>query len=332
MSELFAFDSEGLAPDDAFQQYGELYASGSDVERLASPFFARVRSWRLDRYLLFSRSYGGVRHYRSTRIDRDGFDHFVLHHVVSGQLSGGQFGKPAPVHPGETLLLDTREPMESSSAGVELVTVSLARDAMRAAAGDVGSLHGCRIGAREGALLGALLRELVRQAPCLAPAAHAAVTRSLVDLLSIAIHPVGAAARSDFYRQEHVRRETVRRLVDANLTHPDFSVQRILAATGMSRAALYRLFEPQGGVARYIQMCRVEQLRRHLDDRTHDRRALSELAPELGFSSESHAGRLFKQAFGISPGAYRAASMGGAQSSPVAMMVRRWDSALRELA
>jgi AraC-like DNA-binding protein len=332
VSDLFAFDSAGMTSDDAFAEYRQLYASGSDVERLGSPFFARVRSWRLDRYLLFARDYGGVRHHRSTRITSDGFDHFVLHHVVSGKLSGGRFGEPMPVMPGETLVLDTREPMESGAASVELITVSLARDAMLAAVGDVSGLHGHRISAQDGALFGSLLRELVRQASYLAPAAHAAITRTLVDLISVAIRPAGSAARSDFYRQEHVRRETVRRVVDTHVGDASLSVQDILAATGMSRAALYRLFEPQGGVARFIQMCRVEQLRRRLDDRGLDGVPLAELAPQVGFSSESHAGRLFKQAFGIAPGAYRAASISGAQSSSVEMMVRLWDSALSELA
>jgi AraC-like DNA-binding protein len=99
----------------------------------------------------------------------------------------------------------------------------------------------------------------------------------------------------------------------------------------MSRAGLYRLFEPQGGVARYIQMCRLQQLRARLDDRAFDNRSLAELAPKLGFSGESHAGRLFKQAFGVSPGAYRTASIRGVQSPSVEMMTRRWDSSLHEL-
>jgi len=331
MSEIFSFDSTGMADDDAFALYCRLYASGADVERLPSPFFARVRSWRLDRYLLFARQYGGVRHYRGERVARDGFDHFVLHHVVSGQLQGGHIGQAMTVMPGETLVLDTREPMESCAASVELITVSLARDAMRAAVGDLNDLHGYCIGAREGALLSSVLRELVQQASNLAPAAHAAVTRTLVDLLSVAVNPVGSAARSDFYRQEHVRRETVRRLIDTHIAATDFSVQDIVSATGMSRASLYRLFEPQGGVARFIQVCRLQQLRDRLDDRRFDEHSLAELAPTLGFSGESHAGRLFKQAFGVSPGAYRAASIRGSRAPSVETMSRRWNSCLLEL-
>lgn len=331
MSEIFAFDSDGRDPDEAFSQYCSLYASGTDIERTSAPFFARVRSWRLDRTLLFAREYGGVRHHRGPRVERDGFDHFVLHHVVSGELAGGREGEPVTVGPGETLVLDTREPMESGAAAVTLVTVSLARDAMRAAVGNLENLHGYRISRREGALLASVLRELVDQAAHLSPGAQAAVTRTLVELISVAIHPGGPPGRSDFYRLEHARRETARRVIEAGVAQPEFSVQDIIRLTGISRATLYRLFEPQGGVARYIQLCRLQQLRERLDDRAFDRHSLAELAPMLGFSGESHAGRLFKQVFGVSPGAYRTASVRRAQSVPVETMSRRWNDSLREL-
>ena len=331
MSEIFAFDSAGYEAADAFTRYCDLYAAGSDVERTADPFFARVRSWRLDRTLLFAREYGGARHRRRERVAQDGFDLFVLHHVVSGELIGGSDGTAVAVGPGETLLLDTSKTMESAARSVRLITVSLARDAVRAAAGNLDDLHGHRIGAREGALLSALLQALVEQASHLPPGAQSAVTRTLVDLLSVAINPAGTGARSDFYRLEYVRREAVQRLIDAHLAVRDFSVQDIIVATGISRASLYRLFELQGGVARFIQLRRLQQLRERLDDRAFDGQSLAELAPLSGFSGESHAGRLFKQAFGLSPGAYRAASIGGTRTPSIDLMSRRWANSLREL-
>jgi AraC-like DNA-binding protein len=331
MSEMFAFDSAGYTADEAFARYRALYARGSDVERTADPFFARVRGWRLDRTLLFAREYGGVRHRRRERVASDGFDHFVLHHVVSGTLVGGPDGAAVTVAPGETLLLDTREAMESAARDVSLVTVSVARDAVRAAAGNLDNLHGYRIGVEEGTLLCALLRALVKQAPHLRPGAQPAVTRTLVDLLSVAINPAGTGARSDFYRLEYVRREAAQRLIELRLADRDFSVQDIISETGVSRASLYRLFESSGGVARFIQLQRLQHLRDRLDDRAFDACALAELAPLSGFSGESHAGRQFKLAFGISPGAYRAASIRSAQTPSIDLMTRRWTSSLTEL-
>jgi hypothetical protein len=54
--------------------------------------------------------------------------------------------------------------MESGATSVQLVTVSMACDAMPAAVGNVDYLHGYRIGRREGTLPASLLREMVEQA------------------------------------------------------------------------------------------------------------------------------------------------------------------------
>lgn len=331
MSEMFSFDSDEHDPDEAFALYRDLYAGGSDVEPTADPFFARVRSWRLDRTLLFAREYGGVRHQRRERVDEDGFNHLVLHHVVAGELMGGAYANPVRVEAGETLLLDTRQTMETGARSVSLITVSLARDAARAATGNPAELHGHRLEAESGALLSAFLRALVGQAPDLPPGARSTMTRVLVDLLAVAINPVAIAARSDFHRLEYVRREAAQRLIDARLQDRDFSVHEITRETGVSRASLYRLFEAQGGVARFIQLRRLQHLRDRLDDRAFDGVSLAELAPTSGFSGESHASRLFKQAFGITPGAYRAASIQGAQTPAVDLMVRRWANSMQEL-
>ena len=331
MSEMLDFDSANYAPDEAFALYRELYAVGSDVRRTPDPFFAHVRGWRLERTLLFLREYGGVRHRRSERAGTDGFDHLVLHHVLDGELTGGRIDAPERVGPGETLLLDTRCAMDNGARAVRLITVSLARSAAQAAAGGLEGLHGRRIGAGEGALLSAYLRALVAQAPELPPGARPTATRVLVDLLSIALDPAGTGARSDFYRLEYVRREAAQRLIDARLTDNDFTVQDIVRDTGISRSSLYRLFEAYGGVQRFIQLRRLQHLRGRLDDRDFDDRSLAELAPLSGFSSDAHAGRVFKQAFGISPGAYRAASRHQASPRTVDAMSRRWVSGLSEL-
>jgi AraC-like DNA-binding protein len=331
VSEIFVFDSAVYDPDVAFARYCDLYARGANVERTDAPFHARVRSWRLDRSILFAREYGGIRHVRRERVAEDGFDHFVLSHVISGELIAGLPGKAMSIKPGESLLIDTSEAAETGADNVTMITLSLARDSVRAAVGDVEGLHGYLIDARESGLLGAMLRALVEQMPHLPFVAHAAITRSLIDLLSVAINPFGSGARSEFHRLEHVRFETVRQLIEANMARQDFSVQDITQATGISRAGLYRLFESSGGVNRFIQLCRLQQLRARLDNRAFDHLSLAELAPMFGIADESHASRLFKQIFGISPGAYRAASIRGAQDPSVDVMARRWNNSLTAL-
>lgn len=331
MSEMFDFDSQGRNEAQAFALYRDLYSKGSDVIRTGDPFFARVRAWRLDRTLLFAREYGGVIHRRHERVADDRFDHFVLHHVLDGELIGGPVDAPLHVSPGESLLLDTRYSMENGARAVSLITVSVARDVVRAAAGELDGLHGRRLSARDGALLSAMLRAMVEQAAELSAGAQSTVTRMLVDLLSIAINPAGNSARSDFHRLDYVRREAAQRLIEARLADRNFSVQEITREIGVSRASLYRLFEAQGGVLRFIQLRRLQHLRDRLDDRAFDHYPLAELAPQSGFSSESHASRLFKQAFDLSPGAYRTASIQGTGTQAIELMMRRWSNSMTEI-
>jgi AraC-like DNA-binding protein len=70
---------------------------------------------------------------------------------------------------------------------------------------------------------------------------------------------------------------------------------------GISTRTLYRLFEPMGGVAAFIQNKRLE--------RAHDaivRRgrgvSLAEIGYAHGFSSASHFSRAFRAHFGFPPG------------------------------
>jgi AraC-like DNA-binding protein len=71
----------------------------------------------------------------------------------------------------------------------------------------------------------------------------------------------------------------------------------------MSRSALYRLFEEQGGVARLIQKRRLDGVRRALDNREEAR--LSDMARTFGFADEFQLGRLFREAYDVSPQGYR---------------------------
>ncbi len=92
--------------------------------------------------------------------------------------------------------------------------------------------------------------------------------------------------------------------IDRHLGDRDLSAATVARRIGVSRSVLYRLFEPAGGVTRFVQQRRVAQLRRSLS-RPDEHRTVDELATASGFTSPSHAGRLFRDAFGVPPGEYR---------------------------
>lgn len=74
----------------------------------------------------------------------------------------------------------------------------------------------------------------------------------------------------------------------------------------MSRSRLYRLFEPKGGVARYLAQQRLLAVRLALDN-SRDGRTISAIGEACGFANPTHLSRAFRQTYGQSLRDYRAA-------------------------
>jgi AraC-like DNA-binding protein len=84
----------------------------------------------------------------------------------------------------------------------------------------------------------------------------------------------------------------------------------------MSRSNVYRLFEDDGGVARYIQRQRLLEARAVLTDPA-SKKPISAIADDLCFADVSGFSRTFRREFGHSPGEVRSAALAGlALSAP----------------
>lgn len=99
-----------------------------------------------------------------------------------------------------------------------------------------------------------------------------------------------------------------REYIEANLTGA-FSLEDLERVTGHCRWQLSRDFRAMFGTSpyRYLTLRRLDRARRMM----RDGGAIAEIAHDCGFSDQSHFGRVFKQAYGLTPKAWlrgRAAS------------------------
>ncbi|NKX54809.1 helix-turn-helix domain-containing protein [Arthrobacter mobilis] len=90
--------------------------------------------------------------------------------------------------------------------------------------------------------------------------------------------------------------------ITARLADPRLSAGRIAAAVGISERHLSRVFAEAGSsVPRAILDARLEAARRQLLSPTGARVPLGGLAAQLGFASQAHFSRSYKEKFGLSP-------------------------------
>ncbi|WP_332676293.1 helix-turn-helix domain-containing protein [Brevundimonas sp.] len=302
MSERFSFSSQSIPGEDAFAAYALLYDSNSDVTRGAGEFRAEVRAWRLEGLLLFDRRLSGVVHSRNARGGADGFDHVVLSLVLSGRIEGGPESGFDEAVAGDIYVTDTARASRAAFEAAHVLTVGVAREIIEAARGTTAGLHGRILKAPRNLMLADFLQSLARNGDAIGVDAQPGLSHAFIHILA-SVDDKGVRASNEARRREYLRRDAVERMIMENLSEPSLSVSTLSRGTGMSRSALYRLFEDQGGVAHLIQKRRLEGVRRALDYPEH--RCMSDIAQLFGFADESQLSRLFSEAYEVSPQAYR---------------------------
>lgn len=91
------------------------------------------------------------------------------------------------------------------------------------------------------------------------------------------------------------------RYIDAHLQDPDLDAATLCAQFRCSRATLYRLFQPLGGVREHIQRRRLAACFKLISAPTQAHRKIFDIAMDYGFVSQSHFSGLFRSHFGMTP-------------------------------
>ena len=92
-----------------------------------------------------------------------------------------------------------------------------------------------------------------------------------------------------------------------HLSEPGLKVEEIAGAVSVSQVHLRRVFRAAAGETPvgYMTRLRLERARNML---IHSNFSVSEVALSVGFSDPFYFSRLFREAYGLSPGAYKKAN------------------------
>jgi AraC-like DNA-binding protein len=272
-------------------------------------FAASVRAWHLGGLLLSQVDFEGQHFRRDKRRSAvDGLDHYLVHLYAKGGLVGTGNDDERRVRGGDVQIVDLTQSDITRADASGTVAVVVPREVLHQALPAVGSLHGVTLRGdqRTGGLLADYMRSLVNRADSLTMADASAVAEATTGMIAACLKPTVETMMQARASLDRTMLERIQRHIVANLHSPGLHADALSALFRVSRSSLYRLFEPLGGVAAYIQEQRLIRAHADLSDPTQHHRRIYEIAFALGFQSEAHFSRLFRSTFGMSPSDVRA--------------------------
>lgn len=293
------------SPPGSFEGFASLVSPMFDLVRLdpKTPFQARVDTTLLpDLYLSRTRA-SGTRYIRDEKvIARSGTDAIVVLVYLSGPFTLEIDGRSQSVLPGEIVFLDLRQPMTIHAEQVDNLSLVVTRQRLEAHSPSVPDLHGFLL--KSGALHDLLLSHLqacAAVAPRLPTADADALSDVTVRLVAASLNSMSRRLAASARHADPAMLGDLKRYVEEHLEEPDLSPSGLTQAFGLSRASLYRFFEPLGGVSAYILERRLHRAFAQLTAKEGEAPPLQAIASQLGFSHTSAFSRAFKRQFGVSP-------------------------------
>lgn len=250
------------------------------------------------------------------KIAATGLELVLVQIIVDGEDRRRAGRGEVAARPGDVCLLDLTRTFQSETTHCTNINLAVPRDAFDARDIDLDPLHGLvlRRETAGAALLRAHAESLMRVAPDLRPEEAYGVGRATTDLL--AGLTLGHRAEETRRAAADTQRARMRRFVDANLHDPTLDAELLCRRFGVSRASLYRLFAPLGGVSEHIRNRRLRRVFEALSDPAQSL-AMTQVAERYGFTVWSSFSRAFKARFGMTPGEAR--GLGAAAAAKVSV-------------
>lgn len=309
-----SFDTWDLCDDQRFPAWQKIYSPVVDIFPVenVSGFHGTQRTWDLDPMI-----------FQTVEVDPLGFrtlprraghhppDHWVISLLTSGHEVVVHRNKAIPSVRGLPRLISLVEQFHGRvMTKGKLHILFIPRDTFREAAHLLDAASMTVLRPRLGGIFGDVMMNLERRLPLLKKSELPRLVETTKSLLLAAIAPESERSAEYRYALEHTLVERVKQFVQDNLKNPELSVEFIARHKGISRSRLYRLFEPEGGVMRYVISRRLKVVHGELQQSMPNKR-INDIAQACGFSDPSEFSRVFKRQFGYSPSDARLRGLAG---------------------
>lgn len=221
------------------------------------------------------------------------------------------FGEgPVELMEGDLCVCEPGYPLGNEVHRCEILTVAMERDRLDNAKG---SLHGLVLRGDHplGQLLGGHLQRLLHTLPGLTLAHAASMVHVTLSLLNTCL---GVQCKALETATEDPLRARLIAYIESHVHAADLDSRTLQRVFHLSRARLYRILQPEGGVARVIARARTDAAFR--DIRHRPEQPLLKVAERWGFSNLRQFQRAFRARFGFSPATLRQPQWQGRTDAP----------------
>ncbi|TKT69088.1 helix-turn-helix domain-containing protein [Aquamicrobium sp. LC103] len=315
----FEFSTGNLPRNEQFEAWRASYASILDLTAPApveDGFAAQHQVWDLGS-LAFSRvstnglAFTGL----AGRGRHDPLDHWLFTMLLNGHSTTLAAADRLEGDPGSVQLHPLGRAFEGNISRSEMLMLFVPRDLCRDLAHVLDAAAFSRLEGGMGRIFADYMISLARRLPLLDVSELPELVSATRAMLLACVAPSRERLEEASTSISNMLLERARCYIQANLHDPDLDLKGLLHELGISRSRLYRLFEPTGGVMRYIQHRRLVAAHVALAD-ANDRRRILEIAESCCFSDGAEFSRAFRREFGYSPSEVRAGTHHGAPGWP----------------
>lgn len=287
------FNASQIADTNARQKLNPRNETRGTIDNFLFPGFMSIRVTASGQH--FTRG--------NANFARDSIDGLVLQYYRSGGILSEAGGDSKNIGTGDLHLVDMTRHIHATASDFDAFNLLIPRTVLEAADINMDNHHTRRLAGDAVAtrILARHMQDLHLMAEYMTPNEAAGLVAPTVSLLRAALDATPEALAQAQPAIDRGRLQEIRTFVDRHLQNPALSPDMIAHALGMSRATLYRLAAPLGGIQRFVTNRRVRHAFRLLTSPDGRNIPLIQLAFDLGFQSESTFRRAFREAFGMAP-------------------------------
>lgn len=302
-------ESSAIPKADQFAYWAAHIRCSRLSQPMPGPFHSRGDMWNLGALQIISMEvdpFVAIRDHEL--VNALGADYIQYVQLLEGTMTLETGGKTSELKPPACFLRDARQTSVISATRVRVLMLYFSRAFLEERAGPI-DYQGPLADVPESILLRDMAADMIRFFPQAKEASAPLYAAILRDLTAAALLAAGATSKA-------TQSPLLASAKDYVATQPPgtLTVAGMTAALGISRSAIYRLFEREGGLLAYDRMRRLRALHRAMCNPLNTS-TIAELTKRYGFRDQASLLRSFRKAFGYPPSELRSRHISKAPSS-----------------